>query len=82
MKGVDKLPTIESYEDPFQQTRKNEVKEFAESDYKVAEVKIKGTCSLSRERECYRKAIRQLWYHDIEVFQRRKKIYLSKGETW
>ena len=78
---VDEIPVSNYHNDPFQETRIEEVHDFLNTDCECAEVKTKGTVSMSREREQYKKAIRHCGYANMKkilVIQRKKKLYLKK----
>lgn len=78
---VDKIPVSNYHNDPFQDTRVEEVHNFLNCDCECAEVKTKGTVSMSREREQYKKAIRHVGFanmKDILIVERNKKLYLKK----
>lgn len=80
MKPVNEIPVSNYHDDPFQIVRLEEVQAFVDSDCTCAEVKVKGTVSISREREQYKRAIRKIDHmFAIKIHQRNGHLYLKKA---
>lgn len=76
-------------ENRFQQVRIAEIKAFWASGAEVAELRTAGDITLSRERELYKKALRQLRLHreGVEFMQRKGKMFArrpkdEKHKSW
>ena len=73
-------------ENSFQEKRRQELREFYASGYAFAKVEISGTVTMSRERECYKRAVRQLWretgisWTDINFHVRNGELFVERAK--
>lgn len=67
-------------ENKFQKIRVQEIRAFWESGADAAELRTSGTVTMSRERELYQKALRQMRFSrdDLAFSQRKGKMYVTR----